>query len=119
MSSPSSTSSSSTVVTPVQLEPPQKRLALEASPGNIINNSKSVSSFDNLVFPVLPQPDTDKLLANLHAKHQQHQQQTHLSALLPDAPQPLQPALPSVPLPDRRSSTTGSCSTTSTLSSLL
>ena len=119
MSSPSSTSSSSTVVTPVQLEPPQKRLALEASPGNIINNSKSVSSFDNLVFPVLPQPDTDKLLANLHAKHQQHQQQTHLSALLPDAPQHLQPALPSVPLPDRRPSTTGSCSTTSTLSSLL
>jgi len=64
-------------------EPPNKRLALES-------NNKSISSLDNLVFPVLPQPDTSKLLANLQNKTPQ------ISNLLPASP------LPSIPLPNER-----------------
>ena len=64
-------------------EPPNKRMALEG------RNNKSISSLDNLVFPVLPVPDTSKLLANLRAKHQSHMS----PGLLPASP------LPTVPLP--------------------
>ena len=56
-------------------EPPAKRFALQ-------NNNKSISSLDNLVFPVLPQPDTSALLAALASK------QPALAALLPSAPLP-------------------------------
>ena len=64
-------------------EPPNKRIALEG------RNNKSISSLDNLVFPVLPVPDTSKLLANLRAK-----QQSQISpCILPASP------LPNVPLP--------------------
>ena len=64
-------------------EPPNKRIALEG------RNNKSISSLDNLVFPVLPVPDTSKLLANLRAK-----QQGQISpCILPASP------LPNVPLP--------------------
>ena len=64
-------------------EPPNKRIALEG------RNNKSISSLDNLVFPVLPVPDTSKLLANLRAK----QQGQISSCILPASP------LPNVPLP--------------------
>lgn len=56
-------------------EPPSKRM------------DTSVSTIDNLVFPVLPQPDTSKLLANLQTKHSQ------IAGFLPVQP------LPNVPLP--------------------
>ena len=56
-------------------EPPNKRLALE-------NHNKSISSLDNPVYPVLPQPDTLKLLANLQNKAPQ------ISNLLPSIPLP-------------------------------
>jgi hypothetical protein len=52
------------------------------------------------VFPVLPQPDTSKLLANLQLRQQQqqqHQQQQQQQRLLPAAPQ-----LPNVPLPNSK-----------------
>ena len=52
-----------------------------------------MSSLDNLVFPVLPQPDTDKLLANLQAK-QTPRAHAHLH------PRLVSPHLPSVPLPE-------------------
>jgi len=64
-------------------EPPNKRFALEG------RNNKSISSLDNLVFPVLPVPDTSKLLANLRAKHQSHLAPCILPA----------PPLPNIPLP--------------------
>ena len=60
-------------------EPPFKRL-----------NVKPISSVDNLVFPVLPQPDTSKLLANLLSK------QTQIAGFLPAQP------LPNVPLPNSK-----------------
>ena len=62
-------------------EPPAKKLALDVS---------AVSSLDNLSFPVLPQPDTSKLLANLQNK------QPQIANLLPASP------LPSVPLPNHK-----------------
>jgi len=58
-------------------EPAPKRLALD--------NNLNISSLDNLVFPQLPQPDTDSLLANLQSKQQAGGE---LSPLLPDAPLP-------------------------------
>ena len=60
-------------------EPPFKRL-----------NNRSISSVDNLVFPVLPQPDTSKLLANLQSK------QNQIAGFLPAQP------LPNVPLPNSK-----------------
>ena len=72
------------------LEPPTKRLALDIKPPPLTS----------LVFPLLPQPDTDKLLANLAAKQQPRPQ------LTPTPLQPVssQPSLPSVPLPEIRCS---------------
>ena len=58
-------------------EPPYKRI-----------NQKS--SLDNLVFPILPQPDTYKLLANLQSK------QSEMGVFLPAQP------LPNVPLPNSK-----------------
>lgn len=74
--------STSKSVTNLQ-EPPHKRIALEG------RNNKSISSLDNLVFPVLPVPDTSKLLANLRAKHQGQMS----PCILPASP------LPNIPLP--------------------
>ena len=67
-------------------EPPAKRQAVEGV--------TVLSCVDNLVFPVLPQPDTSALLAGLQAK------QPRLSAPLPAAPLQLAAHLPSVPLPE-------------------
>ena len=61
-------------------EPPFKR----------VTTTKSISSLDNLVFPVLPQPDTSKLLANLQSK------QSQIAGFLPAQP------LPNVPLPNSK-----------------
>ena len=63
---------------PGDQEPPSKRI------------HKSISSLDNLVFPVLPQPDTSKLLANLQSK------QAQIAGFLPAQP------LPNVPLPSSK-----------------
>ena len=52
--------------------------------------SKDLSPLGNLVFPVLPQPDTSKLLANLQAK------QSQIAGFLPAQP------LPNVPLPNSK-----------------
>ena len=88
-------SSLSSPLTTSLLEPPLKRQALD--------NSKTISSLDNLVFPVLPQPDTDKLLANLQAKQQPllttvtRHVSPSMATLLPDSPN-----LPLAPLPEAR-----------------
>ena len=72
------------------LEPPTKRLALDTKP-----------PVTSLVFPLLPQPDTDKLLANLAAKQQPRPPLTPSTPLTPVSPHP---SLPSVPLPEIRCS---------------
>ena len=66
-------------------EPPAKRVALD--------NNLNISSLDNLVFPLLPQPDTTTLLANLQSKQ---------------AARGLSPLLPDCPLPDQRQGRAGS-----------
>jgi len=104
--------STSTSVTPTTtiVEPPHKRLALES-------NHKTISSLDNLVFPVLPQPDTDKLLANLQAKQPSPPLSHHMTTLntfLPDSPH-----LPNVPLPDKRCGSSSIVTTASLANSRL
>jgi len=64
-------------------EPAAKRLALDS-------NKLNISALDNLVFPLLPQPDTDSLLAGLASKSASSPR--GLSSLLPHAPLPVTPS---------------------------
>ncbi|XP_023341766.1 uncharacterized protein LOC111711600 [Eurytemora carolleeae] len=77
---PSSSSSHTQCSTSVSgsSEPPYKRI------------NQKPSALDNLVFPILPQPDTYKLLANLQNK------QSEMGGFLPAQP------LPNVPLPSSK-----------------
>ena len=82
----------------VSLEPPSKRLALDTL---VTTLTRPLVSADDprmrtLVFPLLPQPDTDKLLANLATRPPL----TPVSLVSP------RPSLPSVPLPEMRCSPT-------------
>ena len=88
-SPPAATLSSSPLAsTSDPLEPPFKRINVN----RLTPTHTAIPSLDNLVFPVLPQPDTSKLLANLQSK------QTHLAGFLPAQP------LPNVPLPTNKCS---------------
>ena len=70
------------------------------------------------MFPVLPQPDTSKLLANLQLRQQQQQQHNNpTSQQQQQHQQPAAPQLPNVPLPNSKcyySSATSSISGTAT-----
>ena len=77
LSSTTSSCSTSSCSSSSLSEPAPKRVALD-------NNNLNISSLDNLVFPLLPQPNTDSLLANLQRK----QPGRGLSPLLPDSPLP-------------------------------
>jgi hypothetical protein len=77
----------------------------------------SKSSLDNLVFPVLPQPDTSKLLANLQLRQQQ-QTQLHNPSQQQQQPRlPAPPQLPNVPLPNSKCYSSTATATTTNISS--
>ncbi len=95
----------SSISCPITLTSPMSSAPM---PMSIVSTSASISSqinlqpppkkvlkpnTDNLVFPILPQPDTSKLLDNLENKSSQ------IQGLLPNQP------LPNVPLPNHRNLT--------------